>query len=284
METSETTKALITERLDRFVDRMGSQNKAANALRTSNATISQILNKNWELISDEMWRNIAAHIRFSNDAWTSVETRDYKMLTQLLEDAQTNSNVFAITGEAGTGKTHTVRLFADNHKRVYVLQCAEYWNRKIFLQELLTTMGRDYSGLDVNEMMNEAVRSLKMQDRPLIILDEADKLADPVLYFFITLYNRLEDHCGIILLATDHLSKRIMHGLRKNRKGYKEIFSRIARRFIELLGPSSSDIMAICMANGIDEKEQIKRVMEDSDNDLRRVHRRIHALTATPIS
>jgi len=280
METSETTKGMISERLTAFVERMGSQNKAATALKISNGTVSQILNRNWELISDEMWRNVAAHMRFNASQWTSVETRDYKLLTQLLTDAQDNSNVFAITGEAGTGKSHTIRLYVDNHKKVYALQCAEFWNRKIFLQELLTAMGRDYSGLNVNDMMNEVVKNLKSQDRPLIILDEADKLADPVLYFFITLYNRLEDHCGIILIATDHLSKRIMAGLRKNRKGYKEIFSRIARRFIELTGPSTSDIMAICMANGINDQQQIRKVMEDSDSDLRRVNRKIHSLLA----
>lgn len=281
METTQTTKGLIAERLSAFVDRMGSQNKAATALKISGATVSQIINNNWELISEEMWRNLAAQLRLNKGSWTSVETRDYKMLTQLLEDAQKNSNVFAITGEAGTGKTHTIRIYADSHKRVYSLQCSDYWNRKIFLQELLTAMGRDYSGLNVNDMVNEAVRTLKSQDRPLIVLDEADKLADPVLYFFITIYNRLEDHCGIIMIATDHLAKRIMSGLRKNRKGYKEIYSRIARRFIELLGPSTTDIMSICMANGVEDQSQIKKVLEDSDHDLRRVNRRIHALLAT---
>jgi len=280
METAETTKGLITEHLTAFVERMGSQNKAATALKISNGTVSQIMNRNWDLISEEMWRGIAAHLRLNKKEWASVETRDYKMLTQLLTDAQDNSNVFAITGEAGTGKSHTIRLYTESHKRVYAIQCADFWNRKIFLQELLSSMGRDHSGLNVNDMMNEVVRTLKSQDRPLIILDEADKLVDPVMYFFITLYNRLEDHCGIILIATDHLAKRIMAGLRKNRKGYKEIYSRIARRFIEMTGPSTSDIMAICMANGIQDQQQIRKVMEDSDSDLRRVNRKIHSLLA----
>ena len=39
-------------------------------------------------------------------------------------------------------------------------------------------------------------------------VDEADKLSDQVLYFFITL-NKLEDHCGIVLMATDYLQKKI---------------------------------------------------------------------------
>jgi len=277
---TETQKTQITERLKDYVERIGSQNKAANALKVSTSTVSQILNNNWELIADEMWRSIAAQTGYSSIEWTAVETRDYKLLIKLLSDAQTNSNVFAVVGEAGTGKSFTVKGYTESNKRVYTLQCAEFWNRKVFLQELLTAMGRDYSGFNVAEMMYEVVRALKVQDRPLIILDEADKLTDQVLYFFITLYNHLEDHCGIVLLATDHLAKRIRRGLKLNRKGYKEIYSRIARRFIELHGASPSDITAICIANGVADKGDIKQVIEDAEGDLRRVRRRIHALKA----
>lgn len=277
---TETQKSQIAERLAGYVERFGSQVKAANSLKISNATISQILNNNRELISDEMWRGIAARVGYSAVEWSAVETRDFKLLTKLLADAQANSHVFAVTGEAGTGKSFAVRSYTEANRRVYSLQCAEYWNRKVFLQELLTAMGRDYSGFNVPEMMYECIRALKVQERPLIILDEADKLCDQALYFFITLYNQCEDHCGIVMLATDHLAKRIRRGLKLNRKGYKEIYSRIARRFIELHGASSSDITAICLANGITEKEDIKQVIEDAEGDLRRVRRKIHALKA----
>jgi len=272
-------KSQITEKLVDYVSRYESQNKAANSLkRVSVATISQILNHNWDLISDEMWRSIAAQIGWSEKEWISVETKDYKLFTALLTDAQENSNVFAVTGEAGTGKTFTIKNYTELHKRVYSLPCAEFWNRRVFMQELLNAMGVDYSGYNVNEMIYEVVRHLKKQVKPLIILDEADKLPDPVLYFFITLYNQLEGHCGIVLVATDHLAKRIRRGLKLNKKGYKEIYSRIGRKFIELAGPSASDIAAICMANGILDKATIKDVISDSENDLRRVRRKIHAI------
>lgn len=275
---TETNKQQISERAQEYVERFGSQNKAANSLRgVSPATLSQILNSNWELVSDEMWRNIGAQVGWSENEWVAVETRDFKVLTSILSDAQMHSNVFAVTAEAGTGKSFTMKTYAQNNKRAYLLQCAEYWNRKMFMQELLTAMGRDYSGFTVAEMMAEVVRGLKIQDKPLILLDEADKLSDQVLYFFITLYNMLEDHCGIVLCATDHLSKRIKRGLKLNKKGYKEIYSRIARKFIELQGAGSGDITQICLANGVTGKNEIKAIIEDSENDLRRVRRKIHA-------
>lgn len=274
-----TKKQQITTHLRKYCERYESQNKAAASMKgVSSATISQMLNGNWELIKDEMWRNVASQIRYKEEQWDAVETRDFKVINHLLSDAKENSLVLAITGNAGTGKTFTVRKFSEQTKRVYLLCCNEYWNRKLFLAELLLSMGKDYSGYTVGEMMQEAVRGLKMQDKPLLILDEADKLSDQVLYFFITMYNQLEDECGIILCATNHLEKRLKRGIKLNKKGYNEIWSRIGRKCIELKGVSAGDIAGICHENGIEDQKLIDEVVYDSEGDLRRVKRKIHAI------
>jgi type II secretory pathway predicted ATPase ExeA len=199
-------------------------------------------------------------------------------LYNILKDAQTNALVMAVTGEAGTGKSFTVKRYSVENREAYLLSCAEFWNRRMFLSELLSVMGRDPSGDTVAEMMGEAVRQLKASEAPLLIIDEADKLSDQVLYFFITLYNQLEDRCGIVLCATDHLAKRITRGRKLNKKGYKEIYSRIGRRFIELKGLGAADIAAVCAANGIEGKNDIKEVVDDCEGDMRRVKRKIHAI------
>jgi DNA transposition AAA+ family ATPase len=272
-------KQQIADKLSAYVKRFESQNKAAKTMRgVSAATISQVLKGKWELISDDMWRNIASQIGHTDNEWAVVETRDFKLLNHVLNNARQYSGVFAVIGDAGTGKTLTLRNHAQENKRSYLVQCNEYWNRKTFMQELLKSMGRDNSGYTVNEMMIEVVSILKTQEKPLLIMDEADKLSDQVLYFFITLYNQLEDHCGIVLCATDHLEKRIKRGLKLNKKGYKEIYSRIGRKFFELEGVSTSDIAAVCAANGITKREQIKEIIEDSEGDFRRVKRKVNAI------
>ena len=272
-------KERIIERLREYISRFESQNKAANSLKgVSPATISQMINSNWNLIKDEMWRNVAAQIGYTETEWIGVETRDYKILTSILADAQLNSQVFAITGNSGTGKTFAIKQYEANNKRVHTLCCAEYWNKKMFMQELLAVMGRDYAGLTIGEMMYEAVSELKRQDNPLIILDEADKLPDQVLYFFITLYNQLEDQAGIVLCATNYLEKRIRRGVKLNKKGYNEIYSRIGRKCIELKGLSANDISAVCQAHGVIENKKIQEIIADCESDLRRVRRKVHAL------
>jgi DNA transposition AAA+ family ATPase len=273
-------KQQITESLRLFCQQKGSQNKASNALNgVSAATISQILAGKVELVADDMWRNIESQIKASMPTeWVLVETRDFKALTRYFMDAQLHSNVFAIVGDAGSGKSKAIEQYSTTNENVFRLSCSEFWNKKYFLQELLQAMGRDCSGLTVSEMMHEAVTQILKKNKPVIILDEADKLTDQVLYFFITLYNKLEDRCGIVLCATDHLDKRIKRGLKINKKGYKEIFSRIGRKCIELKGVGFTDVAQVCMANGIDDKAQIKNVWDDCEFDLRRVKRKIHAL------
>ena len=276
----EEEKLEIRERLVSYCEQKGSQNKGANSLNgVSPATVSKIINGDWALINEVMWRSIAAQIGMKQKSWNIVETRDFKTLASLFADAQENAMVMAVCGEAGSGKTLAIRQYAESNPNVFVLCCNEYWNRKLFLQELLREMGRNPNGDTVGEMMATIVSSLKKMEDPIIIMDEADKLSDQVMYFFITLYNQLEDHCALVMVATDYLEKKIKRGLRLNKKGYKEIYSRIGRKFIMLKGVGIGDITEVCMANGITTKSDIKSVIEDCDNDLRRVKRRCHAIS-----
>lgn len=273
---NEQVKQQIKEVLKAYCDRYPSQNKAANSIKNvSSATISQILNDKWDLIADEMWRRVAAQIGYSTEGWVLVPTTVSNTLYKLLADAQGTeqgeSEVHAIVGHAGCGKTATAQKYAAENRNAYHLVCSEFWNRKTFLLELMEVMGLDSSGYTVNDMVRRIVKELKSQNCPLIIMDEADKLSDQVLYFFITMYNQLEDYCGLVLLATDFLEKRIKRGVQNKRKGYNEIFSRIGRRFVVLQGNTYDDQAAICDANGLTDPRAIEKIIDGSESDLRRV-------------
>ena len=269
----------ITAKLRNCVLRYDSQNKAANSLKgVSAATISLILNGKTDHVTPEMWRNIATQIGYKDENWEAVETRDFKLINTFLADAKENALVLAITGHAGSGKSFAFRHFADFNRNVHLVTCADYWNKKQFMVELMIAMGLEYAGMNINEMMYEAVRNLKTSAKPLLILDEADKLNDNVLYFFITMYNQLEDECGMVLAATNHFEKKLRRGLALNKKGYNEIWSRLGRKCINLKGVAASDIVAICETNGINAKNEIEKIINDSESDLRRVRRKVHAI------
>lgn len=275
----QTEKEAIAAKLRAYVESKESQNAAAKSLRgVSAATVSQILNGNWELISDDMWRTVANQTGYDPRRWSVVETEGYTRMTQVLTDAQQHSLVMAVVGDAGCGKSQAIKAYAEQHRGVIALSCSEYWNRKEFLSELLQSLGTEPGGSTVADMVRESIRQLKRREGVLIILDEADKLSDQVLHFFITIYNKLEDTVGIVLCATQYLKKRIERGVVNNRKGYKEIYSRIGRKFIPMPVVNNSDIKGVCLANGLDDHREIARIIDDADNDLRRVKRLVCAL------
>ena len=271
-------KEMIRVRLGEYCEMKGSQKRAATSLvGVSSATVTQIVTGKWELINEKMWRSIAAQIGVKQTRWNIVETRNYRALSDIFSDAQENALVLAVCGEAGTGKSLTAAHYGAENPNVYVLACSDYWNRKTFLRELLRVMGKNPAGDTVGDMVDDVVMALKRRENPLIILDEADKLSDQVMFFFITFYNKLEDYCGIVLMATDYLEKKVRRGLRLNKKGYKEIYSRIGRRFVAMPGLSATDISDVCRANGVEGLREIDTVKKDCEGDLRRVKRKCHA-------
>lgn len=253
----------------------GSANKASKMLKNvSNGYISLMLNENWDNISDDAWRNVQKQV-CNTDQWKIVETRGYKYLNQLFTDARLYANTYGIIGNTGYGKTQTTdQLTNDN---VFVVKSNEYFTSRAFLEELLRLMGKSGYGGSLASMMNVIINTLLKLESPLIIIDEADKLNDKVLYFFISLYNALEDKCGLIIMATPYLKKRIDDGVSKNKKGYQEIYSRIGRNFLEVPKPSKNDVSAICMANGISDAITIIEIYNKCDADLRSVKRLVHA-------
>lgn len=209
-------------------------------------------------------------------AWHFVETIASRTLDAYFDDAKMYGNVFAITGAAGCGKTFAARKFAATETSVIHVECAEHWNRKIFLRKILAAMHKEQHGYHVGDLLDEIVSHLLVMEEPLLILDEADKLSDQVLYFFITLYNLLRGKCGIVMMATNHLVQRVERGRRLNRKGYTEIYSRLGRRFVQLPSLRKQEIITICEANGIQDKLAATEIYNECDGDMRRLEREVH--------
>ena len=103
-------KIQTVEALERMITIKGSANKvAAEMPGVSSATISQMRKHNWELISEEMWRKVAAYSGSSSNNWNHAETSTANELNHFFTDGQAHSLVMAITAKAGTGKSHLAK-------------------------------------------------------------------------------------------------------------------------------------------------------------------------------
>ena len=148
-----------------------------------------------------------------------------------------------------------------------------------FVREIARTVGIRTEGYNIREVWGLILDDIIQMDAPLLVFDEADKLTEPVFHYFISLYNKLEEKCGVVFLSTDYIAKRISNGLRYQKPGYKEFYSRIGRKFYELEPTDVNDVFAICSANGVTDKRDIDNVIKEAstcDFDLRRVRKSIH--------
>jgi hypothetical protein len=255
-------------------------NRAAESLQgVSSATVSQLCNGKYELISDEMFVRIATQIGFAFDSWTLHEGKTFKEITFTLSDAQAYKNVTWIVGDAGCGKTTAAIEYRRTHRNVFYILCSEDMRRSDFVREIAKQVGAPTDTTNLRDMLENAISMISFLGNPLLVFDEGDKLTDSVFNYFISIYNRLEGHAGIVFLSTDYIKRRMDAGLRYNKKGYKEINSRIGRRFFDVSPTEENDIYAICQANNLTDRADIEEVLKDakrSDNDLRRVKRCIH--------
>lgn len=272
-------KREISEALRTYVGRYPSQNKAVNSLKgVSAATVSCILNGKWDLISDEMWMKIQSQIR-SNRGWQLYDTVAYQSLMLYLRDSQEESNVVWVTGPAGIGKSTAATMYAQGNRDVFLLTCSSDMTKSDFVSELASRIGIRTAGLTVRETLKAIIRELVKKERPLLVFDEGDKLADSVLYYYVSLYNALEDKCGMVFLSTNYMEERMRRGVMKGRKGYDELDSRICRRFVPLDLVTSAEVEGICIANGVTDRSAIRTVIAEAHscgNDLRRVKKSVH--------
>ena len=268
-------KQKVIKALAELIERKGSQDKAAKSLKgVSSATISLILSGRGEEVRERMWQNLATQLEIGNE-WVIADTLQTMQMRALLEDAQSESLVMSVVAPAGTGKTQTSKLYESENKEVYRLACSEFWTKNDFVDELLRSLGESGLGYTKRERMSKAIEALRRKNSPLIIFDEFDKLSDNVWFFFITLYNELEGKCGMVLLSTDSIEVRIKRGLRLNKRGYNEFWSRLGRKCVKLAGVGYEDIEAVCQANGVEDTALIEDIARDCEGDLRRVVRRI---------
>lgn len=222
-ELTKKEKDAISESLKAYVAKYPSQTKAAGSLKnTSVGTVSNILNGLYEKISDDMFRNIASQVGAVNTGWQIVETGAYQEITEVLSDAQCWRNVTWIVGEAGCGKSTTARVYLQEHKEVFYILCSEDMKKGDFVREIARMVGIRTEGFNIREVWGLILDDIIQMDAPLLVFDEADKLTEPVFHYFISLYNKLEEKCGVVFLSTDYITKRVLNGLRYKKPGYKE--------------------------------------------------------------
>ncbi len=264
-------KEAIAKEVERLA-LISSQNKIAVKADVSSATISHIIGrKKWETINDDLWRKIKVKLRVELD-WNTAETANLNKIHDLMVMAKQKSMSIGFSYDAGAGKSHTYKLFERTNQNVIYVECKTYWTKKTYAKALLTACGLDSEGT-LDELLERFENRLAELDKPIVIIDQMDKLKDPSMDLFIDFYNDFDGHCGFVLSGVPAFERRMKRGVKNQKSGYFEIWSRIGKKFIPLKAVSLKDVTAICNANGVTDVEMIDEIFKNCEGDLRRVKR-----------
>jgi len=250
-----------------------SLNSLANRTGVSSATLSHMINGKWALIKDAMWRNVMITLRI-NFEWKSANTGNLIGVQELLNSAQQLSICLAISYNAGAGKSHAYRTYEAKAPNVVLIECKKFWSRKSYIKNLLINAGLDASGT-AEEMIERFMSHLRGLEKPMLIIDQADKLNDPSLDLFMDFYNDLDGYCSFVLSGVPALEKRLMRGKQRDKSGYAEYWSRIGRKTIKLNPVTLKDVREICVVNGLDDEARIQEIFNTCEGDLRRVKKSV---------
>lgn len=245
----------------------------ANFCGISESAISLMLKDRYVTRGHEAWISVGMKLGWKpqNDTdkngWVTVETRDLKSIETICIDAKENSLFLPISDNAGMGKSKGLEYVINKHAgaEVYMLRCRE-WGAIEFLERLCSTLGINTSrGLHKKEQLLDYVIAFfqnRSIGKPLLILDEANKLKDAAKRVMIPLYNECEDFLGVVWAGPEDLEKDVLRGVRYAKKGFDEIYSRFGRKFIKLRGATLNEIIKICRANGFNDEQKIKSAFD----------------------
>jgi len=243
----------------------------------SPATISNMRNGKTDIISEETLRKVWQAVKPAE--WQMVATASYQTVVNACEDARQRQRMVAIIGNAGYGKTATLRHYARQRRNTFLIEAKESMKPKNFFRLLLKAMGLRFEG-SIFEMIEKVAEELSRRPDSLLIVDEAGKLSHTLILYLHDLRNYTENSAGIVLAGVGHFQTNMEKALSRGKRGFEEFHSRVAI-WQHLPAPTRAEKKAIAEANGVSDPAQLKEVQQrpnlrevfNAVNNLKYAHR-----------
>lgn len=260
---NETLQQEVKTLVSNYLENKGiSQNQLANMIGVSSATISSIINENWERINDSMLLKIKAFFR-SKSGWTIIKTSNFNAIQDACTKARAMRMMVGIIGFSGAGKTTALNHYYESEQNTYKIVCARTMRSKQFLAEILRSMGVNYTASDYL-MTRRIIDELNRKESPLLIIDEASKLSQNALMYIQDIWDGIEHNGSIVLAGVDYLFTNIKKWSDKGKVGMPEFYGRVFL-WLELRKPTKKEIKSICEHNGLTDPEKIKEACFSQD-------------------
>lgn len=205
-----------------------------------------------------------------------LQTKDAKSINAVIEWSVEDRDMGVIIGDAGTGKSRTVKEFVKNHPEAVLIEATISTNARALFRMLCVKFGVNMSK-NIDEMIRDVAAELKKVQK-LIIIDESEHLP----YRALEAIRRLYDFSGspVILVGTRKLLNNLTGAKRTNLE-YAQLSSRVGSKwFLEGLTYLNADkqkinrdLIGVCKLFGVENLELVNLIENFTRGNFRKTEK-----------
>lgn len=257
-------KEALKQYIERLINRGCTQSELARRCNLSDTSLSHFRSGKYAGNDDQLAEKIASGLYWYENGRTVVDSvTSYKQVKTAFVAARNKRKWICISSRSGSGKTQSLidlyNTYGDGS--IVYLKCRKWSSRK-FLVKLAQAMGEKVDRYMDNDALLDTIAAHmnRMAERkPIILLDDAGKLTHSAMGMLIPIYDDTIGRMGCIVAGTETLERNIKRWVGRI-EGYDEIDGRFSRNYISLLGATKKDVIAICMANGVEDRETAEEI------------------------
>lgn len=188
-------------------------------------------------IKDKYFKAIAETIDFplKKTYWKTEATMQTREILGILGDARDNLEPAVIIGETGSGKSYTCELFRRKYPAdTFIVRAGSSDTLKDLMSKVLAALNPPYKVVTRSAMVRQAAMLLERislnEQKPMLIIDEAEYLNTFALCAWKELYDALDGVASLVLVGTDQLLTNLDRMRAKDRGGIPQLYRRIRWR------------------------------------------------------
>jgi DNA transposition AAA+ family ATPase len=206
--------------------------------------------------------------------WKTVDTPQLREGIATLENAKEFSRAAMLICDSGAGKTYMVKRFLRaNPQHTYVVTVSHIYRMLDVINDIRAAVGlrtivaeRSHLLRATKTMVSAITDIRETGGRPLIILDEAENLYKPTLMMMKALYDELNGQCGIVMIGTNQLLRKMEKMRARDAQGMPQLYRRFKAGLRVLPTISRADLMAVTAKQQIEDKGLVKLLVSVCEN------------------
>ncbi len=187
-------------------------------------------------VSDQQWLKLGQALRIdpSERKWNVARTDVFNVIEEDIKFCQKNAKSRIFVDDCAIGKTFTAKYLTKTLTNCFYVDASQATSKVTFIRHMAFSLGLEYKGHYLS-VINGIKYYLNSLEKPIVIIDEAGDLRYTAFLFIKELWNATENNCGWYLMGADGLKSAIEKGIKSQKVGYAEVFSRFSNNYSSIV-------------------------------------------------